>query len=75
MGKCSKGAKCSYSHVLKDFPCKYYIAFGECEKGRSACHKNYCQRCDKYEPRAKVKHKNHKRDSLQKSRERMEYSY
>jgi hypothetical protein len=31
MGKCSKGAKCSYSHVLKDFPCKYYIATGNCD--------------------------------------------
>lgn len=59
----------------RETPCKYYIAFGECEKGRAACHKNYCQHCDKYEPRAKVKHKNRKRDSLQKSRERMEHNY
>ena len=59
----------------RENPCKYYIAFGECEKGRSACHKNYCQRCDKYEPRAKAKHKNRKRDSLKKFRERMEHNY
>lgn len=50
----------------RETPCKYYIAFGECQNGRSACHKAYCQHCDKYEPRAKVKHKNRKREALQK---------
>lgn len=35
--------------------CKHYVALGECTKGRDACHKGYCQHCNKYEPRAKVK--------------------
>lgn len=42
--------------------CKYYICFGQCKKGREAEHKSYCQKCSKYEPRAKVKHKNKKKE-------------
>ena len=50
--------------------CKHYIALGECSKGRDACHKGYCQHCNKYEPRAKVKKINKKRSALEKTREK-----
>ena len=30
-GVCTKGDNCTYSHVIKDFPCKYYIIFGNCD--------------------------------------------
>ena len=40
----------------RETPCKYYICLGECKKGRAAEHKGYCQHCDKYYPRAKVRH-------------------
>ena len=46
---------------LRETPCKYYVAFGECSKGRKACHAGYCQHCDKYYPRAKVRHINKKK--------------
>lgn len=45
----------------RETPCKYYIAFGECTKGREACHTGYCQHCSKYDPRAKVRHINKKK--------------
>lgn len=35
--------------------CLYYVALGECKKGRDACHEHYCQKCNKYYPRAKRK--------------------
>ena len=52
-------------------PCKYYISKGVCSKGREAEHNGYCQKCDKYYPRAKVRHLNVKKQKLQK--ERMKY--
>lgn len=45
----------------RETPCKYYICLGECKKGRAAEHKGYCQHCDKYYPRAKVRHINKKK--------------
>lgn len=45
----------------KETPCKYYIALGQCVLGREASHKTYCQHCDKYLPRAKVRHLNKKK--------------
>ena len=30
-GVCTKGDKCTYSHIIKDFPCKYYITLGNCD--------------------------------------------
>ena len=48
----------------REIPCKYYIAMGQCQKGRQACHKTYCQNCGKYEPRAKVKCPNRKKQDL-----------
>jgi hypothetical protein len=40
--------------------CINYIALGQCKKGRNACHEHYCQKCDKYDPRAKVQNANRK---------------
>ena len=53
--------------------CKFYVALGECSKGRDACHKGYCQRCNKYIPRSKVRKVNKKRSALEKMRKK-EYS-
>ena len=39
----------------REIVCKYYASLGVCEKGREASHRGYCQRCDKYIPRAYVK--------------------
>jgi hypothetical protein len=49
-------------------PCKFYICYGECEKKRDADIFGYCQTCDKYQPRAKIKYKNHKKEKLDKYR-------
>lgn len=51
-------------------PCKYYIHFGNCEKGREADFYNYCQKCNKYVPRIKVKHINQKKKKIQKIKEK-----
>lgn len=51
-------------------PCKYYVCKGECEKGREADYKGYCQKCSKYEPRAKVKYLNVKKQKLQEIKEK-----
>ena len=50
-------------------PCIYYICVGECEKGREANHSGYCQKCNKYIPRARIKHVNQKKQKLNKIRE------
>ena len=48
-------------------PCTFYVyENGECEKGRTATHNNYCQKCSLYEARAKVKHLNQKKEKLNK---------
>jgi hypothetical protein len=47
---------------FREAPCKYYICKGECEKGKDAEYKGLCQHCTKYEPRAKVKSKNRKKE-------------
>ena len=51
---------------LRETPCKYYICVGQCEKGREAEHNGYCQKCNKYYPRAKVRHLNKKKEYLNK---------
>ena len=53
--------------------CKYYIALGECKKGRDASHKGYCQKCNKYEPRSKVKVKNKRKEIMRKIEKRNRY--
>ena len=54
----------------RETPCKYYIALGQCSKGRDACHRTYCQHCAKYETRARVRHVNKKKLYNQKERGR-----
>ena len=51
-------------------PCKSYVCEGECKKGRTAEHKGYCQRCDKYKARARIRHLNLKKLKLNKIREK-----
>jgi len=45
----------------REEPCKYYIAFHQCQKGRTAEQNGYCQHCGKYESRARVRRLNRKR--------------
>ena len=52
----------------RETPCKYYVCLGECQKGREASHTGYCQKCGKYEPRAKMKHPNRKKDKIEKEK-------
>lgn len=52
----------------RETPCMYYVCAGECSKGREANHTRYCQKCDKYVPRAKMKHVNRKKQELDKIR-------
>lgn len=54
-------------------PCKYYIAFGECSRGREASHNGYCQKCGKYVPRVKERHLNGKKQELEKIRKNDQY--
>lgn len=51
-------------------PCLYYLCAGSCTKGREANHTGYCQYCNKYKPRAKVRHKNIKKEKLNKIKEK-----
>ncbi len=44
----------------KEAVCIHYIAMGQCRKGREACHEHYCQKCNKYYPRAKAVNTNRK---------------
>lgn len=53
--------------------CMYYIALGECKKGRDACHEHYCQKCNKYYPRAKMKLINKKKQKIEKIRKNERY--
>ena len=54
-------------------PCKYYIAFGECSKGREASQNGYCQKCEKYIPRIRERHLNRKKQKLEKIRKNERY--
>lgn len=58
---------------LRETPCLYYVCVGECKKGREAEHNGYCQRCDKYRPRARVRHINKKKEKLNKIRKNEKY--
>lgn len=55
---------------FRETPCKYYESFGNCKKGREACQSGYCQHCDKYYPRAKVRHVNKKKQYLSSLRKK-----
>lgn len=50
--------------------CLYYIAAGQCKKGREASHEHYCQKCDKYYPRARVHHINKKKQEILKIKQK-----
>ncbi len=50
--------------------CIYYVAAGQCKKGREASHQRYCQKCDQYMPRARVRHMNQKKKKLEGIRKR-----
>lgn len=54
--------------VYREVPCKFYIALGQCSKNREAKHTGYCQHCNKYVPRAKVRRLNKKKQTLAKIR-------
>ena len=54
-------------------PCLYYICAGLCKKGRKADHAHYCQHCNKYKPRARVRYKNRKKEKLEKIRKKERY--
>ena len=58
---------------LRETVCMYYEAMGQCKKGREANHQGYCQKCDKYYPRAKMHHINKKKQALEKLREKEKY--
>lgn len=45
--------------------CLYYVCAGLCTKGRKADHAHYCQHCNKYEPRARVRYKNQKKEKIE----------
>ncbi len=55
---------------LREVVCKHYICIGQCNKNRGAEHKRYCQTCDKYEPRAKLRLKNKKKFRLEQIRKK-----
>ena len=50
-------------------PCLYYVCAGLCKKGRKADHAHYCQHCNKYKPRARVRYMNQKKEKLEKIKE------
>ena len=54
--------------TYREVPCKYYQAYGSCQKGREASHKKYCQHCSKYEARARVQTTNKKKAFIEKER-------
>lgn len=45
----------------REIPCKFYVACGICKKGREASHKKYCQHCNRYTPRVKMRCLNKKK--------------
>ena len=47
--------------TYREVPCVNYISHGNCKKKRNADHNGYCQKCDKYYPRAKVRSINKKK--------------
>lgn len=59
---------------FREEPCKYYVCEHQtCEKNRNGEHSGYCQRCSLYQPRAKVRHCNRKKQELEKIRKKEIY--
>ena len=52
----------------RETPCKYYLIYDECSKGREAKHKGFFQHCYKYCPRAIVRYINKKKQYNEKQR-------
>ena len=57
----------------RETPCLYYMCSDQCQKGRKAGHKHYCQYCDKYKPRVEVRHLNKKKQKLDKIKREERY--
>lgn len=57
----------------RQIPCLYYVCAGLCKKGRKADHTHYCQHCNKYKPRARVRYKNQKKEYLERIRKEERY--
>ena len=57
----------------RETPCLNYVCEHECKKNRDAEHRGYCQKCDKYRPRSKVRHLNRKKQKLEKIRKNERY--
>ena len=53
--------------------CKFYIAFGMGSKRREANHHGYCRSGNKYVPRVRERHKNMKKEKLEKIRKNDDY--
>lgn len=47
------------------------LCIGQCKKGMKADHAHYCQHCNKYKPRARVRYR--KREKLDKIRKEERY--
>ena len=58
--------------TYREVPCKHYLAFGSCAKGRMASHNKYCQRCEKYEARARIHKVNRKKAYNERQRGRID---
>lgn len=56
-------------------PCLYYVCAGLCTKGRKADHAHYCQHCNKYKPRARVRYKNQKTRGIRMKRKLKFFTY
>lgn len=55
----------------RETPCLHYVCKGQCKKGMDADHKGHCQHCSKYEPRARARHLNKKKQTMQKEKSKV----
>lgn len=58
---------------FRETPCEFYICLHQCKKSKDAEHNKLCQHCDKYRPRAKVRHINKKKQYNDKQRSKETY--
>lgn len=63
-----QGKETTIMAKYRETVCKFYIAKGECRKGREAVHYGYCQHCGKYVPRKRERHVNKKKQKLERIR-------
>ena len=60
----------------RETPCVNYVCAGQCmipTRADKASMKGYCQTCDKYRPRAKVRHENRKKRELDRLNRRIDH--